>query len=131
MTSEITKSLEEQNLNDNMNQLTNEKDFIDLSVLSAAKIKEAKKPVKFTMSYLKENLEELCPMLETRRVDEILRNVTALFNKKRKEESEKYGKKPKSKTPTLMAGKAIDSAASKGKLDVYEEEYYSEEDEEY
>ena len=129
MTSEISKDLENINLND-YELLETEKDFVDLSVLSVAKIKESNKPIKFTMTYIKKNLEELCDDIETNRVDELLRNLTTLFNKKRKEESEKQGKKPKSKTPTLQAGKAIDSAASKGKLDVYdEEEYFSNEDE--
>ena len=68
----------------------------------------------------------LWPIIETNRVDEIFRNLTTLFNKKTKEESEKYGKKPKSNTSTLQAGKAIDSTASKVKLDVYDDdEYYS------
>ena len=126
---EIAKDLENTNINDT-ELLESEKDFIDLSVISVAKIKEANKPTKFTMSYLKQNLEELCPVMETNRVDEILRNLTTLFNKKRKEESEKYGKKPKKAGVSLQSGKAMDSATAKGKLDVYDdEEYYSEEEE--
>lgn len=105
--------------------LTNEKDFVDLAVLSVAKIKDANKLGKFTLSYLKKNIEELGPTLEAARIDELIKNLTVLFNKKRKEESEKYGKKPKSKQPSIVAGKALDSAAAKGKLDVYEDEEYS------
>lgn len=107
--------------------LVNEKDFVDLAVLSVAKIKDANKLNKFTLSYLKKNLEELGPSLETGRIDELIKNLTVLFNKKRKEESEKYGKKPKSKQPSIVAGKALDSAAAKGKLDVYDDEEYSDE----
>jgi len=130
MTSEITKNLENTNINEH-DLLVTEKDFVDLSVFSVAKIKEANKPTKFTMSYIKQNLEDLSGIIETNRVDELLRNLTTLFNKKRKEESEKYGKKPKSKTPTIQAGNAIDSAASKGKLDVYDDDDYYSEEEEY
>ena len=59
MTSEISKDLENINLND-YELLETEKDFVDLSVLSVAKIKESNKPIKFTMTYIKKNLEELC-----------------------------------------------------------------------
>ncbi len=105
--------------------LTNEKDFVDLAVLSVAKIKDANKLGKFTLSYLKKNIEDLGPTLEAARIDELIKNLTVLFNKKRKEESEKYGKKPKSKQPSIVAGKGLDSAAAKGKLDVYEDDVYS------
>ncbi len=105
--------------------LGNEKDFVDLAVLSVAKIKDANKLSKFTLSYLKKNIEELASTLEPARIDELIKNLTVLFNKKRKEESEKYGKKPKSKQPSIVAGKALDSAAAKGKLDVYDDDVYS------
>lgn len=105
--------------------LGNEKDFVDLSVLSVAKIKDANKLSKFTLSYLKKNIEELASTLEPARIDELIKNLTVLFNKKRKEESEKYGKKPKSKQPSIVAGKALDSAAAKGNLDVYDDDEYS------
>lgn len=108
--------------------LANEKDFVDLAVLSVAKIKDANKLSKFTMSYLKKNIEELTPTIETARIDELIKNLTVLFNKKRKEESEKYGKKPKNKQPSLASGKAMDAATVKGKLDVYEDDAYSDED---
>ncbi len=105
--------------------LSNEKDFVDLAVLSVAKIKDAKKLSKFTLTYLKKNLEGLCGDLEATRIDELIKNLTVLFNKKRKEESEKYGKKPKNKQPSLQSGKALESAAAKGKLDVYDDDEYS------
>jgi len=113
--------------------LNNEKDFVDLAVLSVAKIKDANKLSKFTQSYIKKNLEELGSTLEAARIDELIKNLTVLFNKKRKEESDKYGKKPKSKQPSIVAGKALDSAAAKGKLDVYEDDEYSDnyEDEDF
>jgi len=105
--------------------LANEKDFIDLAVLSVAKIKDAKKLSKLTLSYLEKNIEELGLTLETARIDELIKSLTVLFNKKRKEESEKYGKKPKSKQPSIVAGKALESAAAKGNLDVYDDDQYS------
>ncbi len=105
--------------------LTNEKDFVDLAVLSVAKIKDANKLSKFSLSYLKKNIEELGSTLDAARIDELIKNLTVLFNKKRKEESEKYGKKPKSKQPSIQAGKALDSAAAKGKLDIYDDDVYS------
>ena len=124
-----TETVSENKNNPNVSDLlSSEKDFLDLAVLSVAKIKDAKKLNKLTLTYLKQNIDLLCPTLESTKINELIKNLTVLFNTKRKAESEKDGKKPKNKQPTLSSGKAMDSAASKGILDEYEEDdYYSDE----
>ena len=113
------------NLDVNIN-LNTEKDFIDLAVLNIGRIKDSQKPSKFTFTYLKNTLDLLTPGLDADKIDQLIKDLTVMFNKKRKEESEKYGKKPKSKQPTINSGKAMESLAVKGKLDVYEDNNASE-----
>lgn len=112
------------NLDININ-LNTEKDFIDLALLNIGRIKDSNRPSKFTFTYLKNTLDLLTPNLEAEKIDQLIKDLTVMFNKKRKEESEKFGKKPKSKQPTINSGKAMESLASKGKLDVYEEQHAS------
>jgi hypothetical protein len=105
--------------------LNTEKDFVDLAVLNIGKIKDSHKPSKFTFTYLKNSLDLLAPGLEADKIDQLIKDLTVMFNKKRKEESEKYGKKPKNKQPTINSGKAMETMAAKGKLDVYEDDHVS------
>jgi hypothetical protein len=111
--------------------MTTEKEFVDLAVNGVAKIKSANKPTKFTLSFLKNNIEQLGPTLEPEKLDQLIKDLTALFNKKRKEESDK-GKGKKSKQPTINSGKAVDKLDRMGEIQVeddYEEdEYYDDED---
>ena len=107
--------------------LNTEKDFIDLAVMNVGRIKDAKKPTKFTFTYLKNTMDLLAPTLEADKIDQLIKDLTVMFNKKRKEESDKNGKKPKNKQPSLVSGKAMDSLVMKGKLDVYEDAHNSDE----
>jgi thymidine phosphorylase len=108
-----------------------EKEFVDLAVNGVAKIKSANKPTKFTLTYLKHNIEQLGPTLEPERLDQLIKDLTAIFNKKRKEESDKV-KGKKSKQPTINAGKALDKLDKLGEIqiddDYEEDEYYDDED---
>ncbi len=105
--------------------LNTEKDFIDLALQNIGRIKDSSMPSKFTFTYLKNTLDLITPGLEADKIDQLIKDLTVMFNKKRKEESEKYGKKPKSKQPTINSGKAMESLATKGKLDVYEDDIVS------
>ena len=116
--------------------LTTEKDFIDLAVNSVSRIKAAGKPSKFTFSYLKNNLDLLGPTLEAEKIDQLIKDLTVLFNKKRKEESDKGGKKPGKAKPTINATKGIDKLDKAGLIedyggkaeDLYEDNDYLEDD---
>jgi len=105
--------------------LNTEKDFVDLAVQNIGRIKDSQKPSKFTFTYLKNTLDLLTPALEADKIDQLIKDLTVMFNKKRKEESVKHGKKPKNKQPTINAGKGVESLSAKSKLDVKEEENVS------
>jgi hypothetical protein len=110
-----------------LNIMTTEKEFVDLAVNSVAKIKSANKPSKFTLTYLKQNIDILGPTLESEKLDQIIKDLTVLFNKKRKEESDKYGKGKKNKQPTINAGKAVEKLDIMGNIEIedeYEEDEY-------
>jgi hypothetical protein len=112
------------NVDVNIN-LNTEKDFVDLAVKNIGRIKDSQKPSKFTFTYLKNTLDLLTPALEADKIDQLIKDLTVMFNKKRKEESVKYGKKSKNKQPTINAGKGMESLAAKGILDVYVDENVS------
>jgi len=112
------------NVDININ-LNTEKDFIDLALLNIGRIKDSQKPSKFTFTYLKNTMDLLTPGLDADKIDQLIKDLTVMFNKKRKEESDKLGKKPKSKQPTINSGKAMESLSAKGKLDVYEDDHIS------
>jgi hypothetical protein len=95
--------------------LVTEKDFIDLAVRNVSKIKGANKPSKLTHIFLKHSIELLGPTLDGDKLDMLIKDLTVMFNKKRKEESEKAGKKPASKAkPSVSAGKGLDRAEKMG-----------------
>ncbi len=99
---------------DTVAPLVNEKDFIDLAVKSVSRIKEANKPSKFTFTYLKQSLDLLGPTLDGDKIDQLIKDLTVTFNKKRKQESEKNGKKPGKAKPSVSAGKGLDRAEKMG-----------------
>jgi hypothetical protein len=104
-----------------------EKDFIDLAVLNVSRVKSAGKPSKFTLTYLKQNLDLLAPTLEADKIDSLIKDLTVMFNKKRKEESEKSGKKTnKNKAPNINTGNV--RKAEKMTFDDNEEFHGEEED---
>jgi hypothetical protein len=94
--------------------LVNEKDFIDLAVKTVSRIKEANKPSKFSFTYLKNTIDLLAPTLDGDKLDQLIKDLTVQFNKKRKEESEKSGKKPGKGKPSVSAGKGLDRAEKMG-----------------
>lgn len=97
--------------------LVHEKDFLDLAIKSVTRIKEANKPSKFTYTYLKNNLDLLAPTLDGDKLDSLIKDLTVLFNKKRKQESDKKGGKPGKAKPTVAANKALDRAEKMGALE--------------
>ena len=112
--------------------LSLEKDFIELAQQNAAKINEAKRPSQFTFSYLKNLIELLAPSLDSARINDLIKAITVVFNKKLKEEG--AGSKSKLKKPNINTGKAIDRNDKKGIIqeyggrDDYEEEEYEDDD---
>ena len=65
----------------------------------------------------------------------LIKDLTVMFNKKRKEESEKAGKKPAAKAkPSVSAGKGLDRAEKMGAFedfgleDEIQEEDYDQDD---
>lgn len=118
---------------DQIAPLITEKDFIDLAVKNVSRIKEANKPSKFTYTYLKNSLDLLAPTLDGDKLDNLIKDLTFLFNKKRKEDSEKSGKKPAAKAkPSVSAGKGLDRAEKMGAFEDFgvkedfdgEDDYY-------
>lgn len=118
---------------DHIAPLITEKDFIDLAVKNVSRIKEANKPSKFTYTYLKNSLDLLAPTLDGDKLDNLIKDLTFLFNKKRKEDSEKSGKKPAAKVkPSVSAGKGLDRAEKMGAFEDFgvkedfdgEDDYY-------
>jgi hypothetical protein len=104
-----------------------EKDFITLAQKNASRINEAKKPSAFTFSYLKNSIELLGPQLDSERLNDLLKCITVIFNKKLKEEN--ADDKKKTKKPKLNAGKINERNEKRGIMvdfagaDDEEEEY--------
>jgi hypothetical protein len=112
--------------------LVTEKDFVDLAVQNVSRINAAKKPGKFAFTYLKHNLDLLCPTLTQEQIYQLHQDITVLLNKKNKETSNKTGKKTSSK-PTINDSKGISKMDQLGKIEVKEqivddEEAYEEDD---
>ena len=111
--------------------LTNEKDFIDLAVLNVGRVKSANKPSKFIYSYLKNTIDLLASSLESEKINTLVKDLNAHYNKKKKEENDKAGKKPKTVTPSINVSKALDRAEKlgafedfgAGKEEIFEEDY--------
>lgn len=106
--------------------LTIEKDFIDLAVHNVGRVKAANKPTKFSFSYLKNTLDLLAPSLESEKINILVKELNAHYNKKKKEENDKAGKKPKTSAPSINASKALDRAEKMGAFEDFgaaKEEY--------
>lgn len=99
--------------------LTNEKDFIDLAVLNVGRVKSANKPSKFIYSYLKNTIDLLASSLESEKINTLVKDLNAHYNKKKKEENDKAGKKPKTVTPSINVSKALDRAEKLGAFEDY------------
>ena len=125
------KFLGKEQQNNNIS-LSLEKDFIELAQQNAARINDAQRPSQFTFSYLKNSIELLAPSLDSDRINDLIKAITVVFNKKLKEEG--TGSKSKSKKPNINTGKAIDRNDKKGIIqeyggrDDYEEEEYEDDD---
>lgn len=102
-----------------------EKDFIDLAVSNVSRIKDAKLPTKFSVTYLKQNLDLLGPTLDSEKIDYLIKGLTVMFNQKRKEENEKAGKQKKIKY-VQKAGKIQDQISSL--TETYDNNYNEDED---
>ena len=89
-----------------------EKDFITLAQKNASRINEAKKPSAFTFSYLKNSIELLGPQLDSEKLNDLLKCITVIFNKKLKEEN--ADDKKKIKKPKLNAGKINERNEKRG-----------------
>jgi hypothetical protein len=115
--------------------LTTEKDFIDLAVHNVGRVKSANRPTKFLFSYLKHTIDLLVPSLESEKINALVKDLNAYCTKKKKEENDKAGKKPKTSAPAINVSKAVDRAEKLGafedfgaKKDEYVEDDYIEDD---
>lgn len=107
-----------------------EKDYIQLAQKSAAKINQAERPTAFTFSYLKTSFDMLLDTLPQAKLNELLKVIAIVFNKKLKEEG---NKKKTSNKPTIKSGKDVASYNKKGVIyednagdEDYEEDEYDE-----
>ena len=118
------------------NQFLNvEKDYINLAQKNAAKINSVKKPLQYTFSYLKQTIDSLLPNLQSEQINELIKVINIIFNKKLKDEG--FGKK-KDKKPSIVSNKRIDRNDKKGVYDEYvgkndydEEEEFEDDELEY
>ena len=118
------------------NQFLNvEKDYINLAQKNAAKINSVKKPLQYTFSFLKQTIDSHLPNLQSEEINELIKVINILFNKKLKDEG--FGKK-KDKTPSIVSNKRIDRNDKKGVYDEYigkndydEEEEFEDDELEY
>ena len=118
------------------NQFLNvEKDYISLAQKNAAKINSVKKPLQYTFSYLKQTIDSLLPNLQSEQINELIKVINIIFNKKLKDEG--FGKK-KDKKPSIVSNKRIDRNDKKGVYDEYvgkndydEEEEFEDDELEY
>ena len=108
-----------------------EKDFIELAQKSAAKINEANKLPMFTLSYLKNSIELLGPNLDSDMLNDLIKSITVIFNKKLKDEG--VGNKKKNAKTQIKAGKMFDRNEKKGLYQAYggDEDLQEEEEEDY
>jgi hypothetical protein len=112
--------------------LNTEKDFVDLAVNCVSKINSAKKPSKFTFSYLKHNIDLLGPAFTHDQLYQLEKDLSVLLNKKTKETSNKSTKKQSSK-PTINDKKGIAKADQLGRIEskdqfIWDDEDYEEDD---
>ena len=112
-----------------------EKDYIDLAQKNAAKINSVKKPLQYTFSYLKQTIDSLLPNLQSEQINELIKVINIIFNKKLKDEG--FGKK-KDKKPSIISNKRIERNDRKGLYDEYigkndydEEEEFEDDEMEY
>ncbi len=118
------------------NQYLNvEKDYINLAQKNAAKINSVKKPLQYTFSYLKQTIDSLLPNLQSEQINELIKVINIIFNKKLKDEG--FGKK-KDKKPSIVSNKRIERNDRKGLYDEYigkndydEEEEFEDDEMEY
>jgi hypothetical protein len=110
--------------------LNTEKDFIDLAVSNVGRVKSANKPQKFMFSYLKNTLDLLAPNMESEKISQLVKELTAHYTKKKKEESALAGKKPKT-GPSIVMNKGVDRADRLGGLEDFGGRDEPFEDEEY
>ena len=106
-----------------------EKDFIALAQKNAAKINEANKLPMFTLSYLKNSIELLGPNLDSDMLNDLIKTITVIFNKKLKEEG--VGNKKKNTKTNIKSGKINDRNEKKGLYQAYGDELPEEEEDEY
>jgi hypothetical protein len=121
----ITKKVEKEVVS---GPLVTEKDFVDLAVSSVSRINSAKKPSKFTFTYLKHNLDLLAPTLNNEQLYQLLQDLTVLHNKKTKETSNKPSGGKSNKKPMIKDNKGIAQADTLGKIESKEEFYEDEND---
>jgi hypothetical protein len=112
--------------------LVTEKDFIDLAVYNVSRIKAANKPSKFGFSYLKNSIDLLAPTLDGDKLDQLIKDLTVLFNKKIKSNKPTKQAAPGKAKPSVSVGKGLERAEKMGAIDDFggnekmgnEDDYY-------
>lgn len=103
-------------------KLVTEKDFIDLAKINIGRIKDSGKPSSFAFQYLKNTVDLLTAGFDADQLDEIIKNLTVILKKKRKEDAEKSAKKAKGKVDAETQKKINENAELKAKVEKYAQE---------
>ena len=106
--------------------LKSEKDYIEMAIKNAQKIKDAKPLPIYTLAYMQNIIELLGPSLEINQINEVLKISNNIYNKKLKEGE----KKKVSKKVNIKVGKINDRNDKLGDYGDDEEDEEEEEEEE-
>merc|ERR1712151_1034272 len=108
-------------------KLVTEKDYSDLARLNIGRIKDSGKSAKCVFQYLKNTMDLPTPALDADKLDEIIKTMTVLLKKKRKEDADR---KTKNKTninkDNIANAKVSENIELKAKLEEEKKKYQQE-----
>ena len=89
---------------------------------------DSRKDSKFVFQYLKNTMDLLSPGLDADKLDEIIKTLTVILKKKRKEDADKKSKtKPNVIKENVANAKVSENVELKAKMEKYKEEQAKEE----
>jgi len=109
-------------------KLVTEKDYLDLARLNIGRIKDSGKSSKFVFQYLKNTMDLLSPGLDADKLDEIIKTLTVILKKKKKEDADNKSKKATTvNKENLSVANVTENVELKAKIEKYKEEQTKEE----
>jgi hypothetical protein len=110
-------------------KLVTEKDFLDLARINIGRIKDSGKSSKFVFQYLKNTMDLLSPALDADKLDEIIKTLTVILKKRKKDDLDKKTKKASivNKENLTISAKVSENVELKAKIEKYKEEQNKEE----